>query len=501
MLFIRRAALLSSPLLFLGVCGYTYTCTKQIGSTRGQRTSLSSSSPMQAVSSLLFGKSAPNAPTLQNDRAPSWAELSSMLTQEERAFNAMRDQGRGPYPTPWASIRLFDSTDEKAADRVTLYRDSAAWCPYCEKVWLQLEEKQIPYRVEKVPLRCYGAKPRWFLDICPGGMLPVCKIDGQVITESNDIMQAIEERFPDHKPLLPKPGTEKSSAVGPLLRLERQLFSAWLGWLTSSGPSDRMKAQFVQTMDSVDKALDQFDDGPYFLGDDISLVDLMYTSFLERMAASLPYFKGLVVRGEGRWPNVERWFDAMESRPTFKYIKSDYYTHCQDLPPQVGPCGKLLEGAPFRATIDGQNGAWDWPLKQQDTQMIEPLPKDYNEKQASREAASRLLANHAAVTKFASRGLGSGGFPPVSAPLADPNAQSNEDWTQQVDCALRHVCHALLEGTDAAQQRGLSDLSPPVNEALQYLRLRVGVPRDMTYPAARQLRAHLHWIMASAGKT
>jgi hypothetical protein len=32
-------------------------------------------------------------------------------------------------------------------------------------------------------------------------------------------------------------------------------------------------------------------DGPYFLGAELSLVDCMFAPFLERMAASLPYYK------------------------------------------------------------------------------------------------------------------------------------------------------------------------------------------------------------------
>jgi glutathione S-transferase len=45
-----------------------------------------------------------------------------------------------------------------------------------------------------------------------------------VITESDVIMAAIEEKFPDYTPLLPLARDPSAPAVGPLLRLERELF-------------------------------------------------------------------------------------------------------------------------------------------------------------------------------------------------------------------------------------------------------------------------------------
>lgn len=42
--------------------------------------------------------------------------------------------------------------------------------------------------------------------------------------QSNDIAGALEELFPDHKPMLPVASAPESAAVGPMLRLERELF-------------------------------------------------------------------------------------------------------------------------------------------------------------------------------------------------------------------------------------------------------------------------------------
>lgn len=95
-----------------------------------------------------------------------------------------------------------------------------AWCPYCEKVWLLLEEKRIPYRVEKVPLRCYGEKPRSFFQISPRGGLPAAIIKGKSLTESNDIMFLLDSEYASHGKLMPDRGDPLYNRAEVLFRLE-----------------------------------------------------------------------------------------------------------------------------------------------------------------------------------------------------------------------------------------------------------------------------------------
>ena len=67
----------------------------------------------------------------------------------------------------------------------------------------------------------------------PSGLLPAMELDGELYTESDLIMQVLEERFPE-KPMLPTKGSPAYHRAQQLLRLERQLFGVWLQWLCRS---------------------------------------------------------------------------------------------------------------------------------------------------------------------------------------------------------------------------------------------------------------------------
>lgn len=101
----------------------------------------------QLAMSILDSRGVPNLQQLQ-DRCHETAYAMEWVAQEQ-----LRGVGEGDPHTD-AKVRLFGKTGEPD---ITFYRDAAAWCPYCQKVWILLEEKRIPYRVEKINMRSYGS--------------------------------------------------------------------------------------------------------------------------------------------------------------------------------------------------------------------------------------------------------------------------------------------------------------------------------------------------------
>ncbi|PZV05757.1 MAG: glutathione S-transferase [Leptolyngbya sp.] len=372
----------------------------------------------------------------------SWTELEALAKYQVDPVNGLTNAQ--------AQLRLFGHPESDI--RVTLYRDNHAWCPYCQKIWLWLEEKQIPYRIEKVTMFCYGQKESWYKRKVPSGMLPAIELDDRIITESDDILIALERVFGALGLGMTDP------KVMPLRQLERLLFRAWCAWLCYPSGSSRQeqdnRAQFSAIVARVEAALGRTP-GPYFL-DEFGTADVIFTPYVERMNASLYYYKGYSLREEN--PRLSAWFDAMESRSTYRGTQSDFHTHVHDLPPQMGGC---FENGEPQMQINKQrvdNGPWFG------------LPDaTYPEPETSRiEALHRVVKHRTNIIRV--------------------NPADDRLFDEALRCALT----LMMMGEPCMPPAG-SD------SALRYLRDRISVPRDMSIYAAKHLRESLEKTAALVG--
>ena len=394
--------------------------------------------------------------------ALSWQELEQLLPPQGEA-ELQRQRCDGPTNAQ-ASLRLFGRPESEV--RVTLYRDHHAWCPYCQKVWLWLEERRIPYRIRKVTMFCYGEKERWFTALVPSGMLPALELDGRLITESDVILQALEQAFGPLGQGLSDPD------VLPLRQLERRLFRAWCQWLCycegEGAHTAAAEQHFARMAGLVEEALEALP-GPFFL-QQFGTADVIFVPYLERMNASLAYYKGYGLRS--RHPAIDRWFTALEQRLTYLGTQSDIHTHAHDLPPQMGCC--LSSGSAEQRRLAALVDSGLWPAAE--PALIETRQPEAAT--AAGEALRRMLRHRQRLLALnpegERRGAGAG---------------------ERLDLALRCALTNLVAPANAVT------VAPPPGSAagLRYWRDRISVPRDMSLHAARRLRAALETTAALAG--
>ena len=389
------------------------------------------------------------------DQALSWEALEAMAP-------APHDRINGPANAQ-AQLRLFGQPE--ASVRVTLYRDHHAWCPYCQKVWLWLEFRRIPYRIRKVTMRCYGPKESWFTAKVPSGMLPALELDGRLMTESDEILLALEQTF----------GPLGTSMLDPQVRqlrqLERLLFRAWCVWLCSPGLNERQEQQAQRQFQVVARRMED----ELVAGGGIWLdpraaraaqpgcADLVFVPYVERMNASLAYFKGFLLRQEH--PSIHRWLTALEQLPAYRGTQSDFHTHAHDLPPQMGGCwaNGSEQQQRLAVLIDRGQGLGSAELHD-----------DVADGRSTAEGGT--VASHALAPVLRHR-LTLMARNPLGAGLDQP---------------LRAALTLMVQGRP---------VQPDVGSArgLRYVRDRISVPRDMPLLSGRVLRQALEETAALDG--
>ncbi|KAA1470412.1 glutathione-S-transferase [Dentipellis sp. KUC8613] len=196
----------------------------------------------------------------------------------------------------------------------------AGWfCPFVQRSWIALEEKGIPYQYKEVnPYH----KEKEFLDINPKGLVPALVYKGKPLYESLIISEFLEDAYPSYTPhLLPTDPFARAHARLWTDYVAKNVVPANQRLVQAQEPERRAAAlqELIGALKTVaaEKAKAP---GPYFLGEEWSLVDTALAPWVVR---------DYVVRenrGFRREDVGEEWVQyahALETRPSVLKTQSD----------------------------------------------------------------------------------------------------------------------------------------------------------------------------------
>ena len=158
-------------------------------------------------------------------------------------------------------------------------------CPFAHRVRLVLAEKAIAYRLTEIDLR---NKPQAFLKVSPHGKVPALRHGDRHICESAIINEFLDETFPE-RPLLPRDPAARAQARFWIDFANSRLFATTASLLYGPHRQSRSPAleqlavalRFLETEALAKRPAA----GSYWLGSQLSLVDLTFYPWFEQLAA------------------------------------------------------------------------------------------------------------------------------------------------------------------------------------------------------------------------
>ncbi len=191
---------------------------------------------------------------------------------------------------------------------------SAALCPFAHRARLALLEKGVPFKLIEIDLQ---NKPANFSDISPYGKVPVLKHGNHRVWESAIINEYVDDAFPEHS-LLPKDPIQRAQARIWINFADTRLFATTgkLLYSRDSHLSVEGLKELTEHLQCIEEGLKTLStDGPYWLGSDVSLVDLTYYPWFEQWTV-LAHYRGFQFpTGLDR---LQQWWDAVAARDSVR---------------------------------------------------------------------------------------------------------------------------------------------------------------------------------------
>ena len=178
---------------------------------------------------------------------------------------------------------------------------------------IALRAKGVAFETTYIDLR---DKPDWFLKISPHGKVPVLSVDDVPLFESNAIAEYLDETV-----------APRLHPEDPLKRARNRAwtdfvpdFSKAMSGVYYAASEEAMKEGLKAAptaLGRVERALaeERGNDGPYFNGDRLSLVDAAYAPFLQRFGLVERRLKSGLLDG---FPLVRAWSECLLADPVVR---------------------------------------------------------------------------------------------------------------------------------------------------------------------------------------
>ena len=183
-----------------------------------------------------------------------------------------------------------------------------------------MRAKKVEFEVTYVNLR---DKPDWFLEISPHGKVPVLKVDDEILFESNAIAEFLDETV---EPQLHPKDAIKRARNRAWTDFAPDFSSALnkIGYAKTREAMEEGLAAAPKVFSRLEKALtdERGNDGPYFNGDKLCLVDAAYAPFLQRFAIVESVLQTGVLKD---FPLLQAWSDALLGNETISGAVPDNF--------------------------------------------------------------------------------------------------------------------------------------------------------------------------------
>ncbi|EME49822.1 hypothetical protein DOTSEDRAFT_164552 [Dothistroma septosporum NZE10] len=245
----------------------------------------------------------------------STARMSANGSSVELDPNQGGDAAKKTYHKQ-ATGEAWKTVQAHSADQdLKLY--GSCFCPFVHRVWISLELKGLDYQYVEVDVY---RKPKLLLDINPRGLVPALRHGEWGCYESTVLMEYLEDLQQGHQ-LLPEDPKLRASSRLWSDHINRHIIPAFYKYLQAQDTNDQIKFA-GQLKEQISKAVDAADpQGPFFLGPEMSFVDVQLAPWIVRLDKVLKPYRGWPDPEPGsRW---EKWVRAVEDSGPVKKTTSD----------------------------------------------------------------------------------------------------------------------------------------------------------------------------------